>query len=260
LQSVSEVVEAVRGAADAGRAISVGDLDLSGLDRILEHEAGDLTCTVEAGVRLSALQAALAEHGQMLALDPAGDPTIGACIAGDLRGPRSHRYGRIRDLVLGVTLVLGDGLVASSGGKVVKNVAGYDLGKLFCGSRGTLGVVVRASLRLHPVPRTSATLVARAESLADAQTKAQSILRSTLVPSALDATGERVAVLFEGGRKAVDAQVEAARALIGGRRRPGEDVWHEVRARRDDRPEETPNALVTRIRAEFDPNGVFLTR
>jgi glycolate dehydrogenase FAD-binding subunit len=246
LQSVSDVAQAVRDGA------AVADLDLSGLDRVLEHEAGDLTCTVEAGLRLSALQAELAEHGQMLALDPPGDPTIGACIAGDLHGPRSHRYGRMRDLLLGVTVVLGDGLVASSGGKVVKNVAGYDLGKLLCGSRGTLGVICRASLRLHPLPDASATLVAPVSS-EDGEAKRQAILRSTLVPSALDVTGERLAVLFEGSELAVEFQLEAARELVGGERASGE-VWDEVRARprpESDAGEPVLRALHDRIRSNF---------
>ncbi len=224
MQNVSDVAQAVRD------GVAVEELDLSGLDRVLEHEAGDLTCTVEAGIRLSTLQAELAEHGQMLALDPPGDPTIGGCIAGDLVGPRSHRYGRMRDLLLGVTVVLGDGLVASSGGKVVKNVAGYDLGKLFCGSRGTLGVICRASLRLHPLPDASATLVAPVSSADDGEAKRQLILRSTLVPSALDGTEERLAVMFEGSVRAVEFQLEAARELVGGEA-AGDDVWHEVRAR-----------------------------
>ena len=213
-------------------------------DRILEHEAGDLTCTVEAGIRLSTLQAELAEHGQMLALDPQGDPTIGACIGGDLHGPRSHRYGRMRDLLLGVTVVLGDGLVASSGGKVVKNVAGYDLGKLFCGSRGTLGVVTRASLRLHPLPDAAATLVAPVTSAEDGEAKRQLILRSTLVPSALDVTVERVAVMFEGSARAVEFQVDAARALVGGEL-AGEEIWNAVRAR----PATDPSAEDPALRA-----------
>jgi glycolate oxidase FAD binding subunit len=207
-------------------------------DRILEHEAGDLTCTVEAGIRLSALQKRLAEHGQMLALDPPGDPPIGECIVDDLHGPRSYRYGRMRDLLLGVTVVLGDGLVASSGGKVVKNVAGYDLGKLFCGSGGTLGVVCRASLRLHPVPDATATLV----SYGDAESKARLIRRSQLVPSALDATVERLAVMFEGSVKAVESQLDTARALVGGER-AGDEVWDEVRARPRSRPADEDPAL-----------------
>ncbi|HEU0305169.1 MAG TPA: FAD-binding oxidoreductase [Gaiellaceae bacterium] len=239
------MAEAVRAGA------AVGDLDLSGLARVLEHEAGDLTCTVEAGIRLSQLQATVGEHGQRLALDPPGDPTIGACIGGDLHGPLSFRYGRMRDLLLGVTVVLGDGLVASSGGKVVKNVAGYDLGKLMCGSRGTLGVVVRASLRLHPLPEASATLVAPTPP-DGAETKRQAILRSTLVPSALDVTGERLAVLFEGGARAVESQLEAALALVGGEE-TGDEVWDEVRARprvvRE--PEGALAVLHERIRAEL---------
>ena len=135
--TIEEAAALVAEASASGRRIRIGeDLVTDGLDRVLEHEAGDLTCTVEAGIRLSALQAALARAGQRLSLDPPGDPTVGACLAGRLSGPLSHRFGTPRDLVLGVTLVLGDGTVASSGGKVVKNVAGYDLGKLVCGSEG----------------------------------------------------------------------------------------------------------------------------
>ena len=131
--TLEEVAEALSGPGTVSIERDGGDIRLSTarLDRILEHEPGDLTAIVEAGLRLSELQAYLAGHGQMLALDPPGDPTIGACLAGDLSGPRRHRYGAMRDLVIGVTVVLAGGLVASSGGKVVKNVAGYDLGKLF---------------------------------------------------------------------------------------------------------------------------------
>ena len=155
----------------------------------------------------------------------------------------------MRDLLLGVTVVLGDGLVANSGGKVVKNVAGYDLGKLFCGSRGTLGEVCRASLRLHPLPDASATLVAPVSG--DGEAKRQLILRSTLVPSALDVTDERLAVMFEGGTAAVEFQLGAARKLVGGKR-AGDEVWDEIRAR--PRPRVTNDepglrALHERIRA-----------
>ena len=98
------------------------------------------------------LASALAAHGQRLSLDPPGDPTIGECLLDDLSGPLRHRFGTMRDLVIGVTVVLPDGTRANSGGKVVKNVAGYDLAKLFCGSRGRLGSVERLALRLHPTP------------------------------------------------------------------------------------------------------------
>ncbi len=234
-RSVAEAAQVFREAAAAGVRVSIdregGDVVLStrGLDRILEHEPGDLTCVVEAGIRLSELNARLAEHGQMLALDPPGDPTVGACVAGNLSGPRRHRYGTARDLVLGVTVVLADGTVASSGGKVVKNVAGYDLGKLYCGSAGTLGLVARASLRLHPRPTAARTLVVSVESPADAQRLAQAVHRSTLVPSAVDLLWPgRLAVLFEGSERAVAAQLARARELLGG---DEGDPWADVAER-----------------------------
>jgi glycolate oxidase FAD binding subunit len=197
---------------------------------LVEHEPGDLTCIVEAGMRLSALQERLARHGQMLALDPPGDPTIGECIDGNLSGPRRHRYGAPRDLVIGMTVRLADGTVASSGGKVVKNVAGYDLGKLFCGARGAFGEVLRVALRLHPKPPTSATVVAPVADPADAHRSTQLVLRSQLVPSAVDLLWPgSLVLLFEGSERAVAAQVDAARALVGGDEDPS--VWAEIAER-----------------------------
>jgi len=296
--SVHDAAEAIAQAAAGGQRVTIdregGDvvLSLRRFDQVLEHEAGDLTCTVEAGVRLDDLNARLAEHGQMFSLDPPGNPTIGACIAGDLSGPRRHRYGTARDLLLGVTVVLGDGTIASSGGKVVKNVAGYDLGKLFCGSAGKLGLIARASLRLHPRPESARTLVAPVEDAADAQRMAQAVLSATLVPSAVDLIWPGwLAVLFEGGRRAVAAQMEAARALLGGTEDFG-GFWEEAAARQEwargrlafapGRLAETlaevseavvrvgagvayvpqpvpaePNPLAERVRAELDPQGVF---
>ena len=118
--AIAQAAEILRQAAREGRRVSIeragGELVVSTryLNRLLEHEAGDLTVTVEAGIHLSALNERLAEHGQMLALDAPGDPTIGAAIAGDLFGPRAYRYGRPRDLVLGVTVVLADGTIANA--------------------------------------------------------------------------------------------------------------------------------------------------
>ncbi len=227
--TIEEAAALLAAASREGRRVRIGeDLATDGLDRVLEHEAGDLTCTVEGGIRLSALQAKLASAGQRLSLDPPGDPTIGACLARRLSGPLSHRYGTPRDLVLGVTLVLGDGTVASSGGKVVKNVAGYDLGKLVCGSEGRLGLIARVALRLHPLPAASATLVV--ETL-DSASAVVALRRSQLQPSGLDVLHPgRVAVLFEGAEHAVEAQVEAARALVGGARSDSA-VWEETRER-----------------------------
>jgi len=185
----------------------------SGSD-LLEHEPGDLTCIVEGGLHLSELNGLLAEHRQRLSLDPPGDPTLGECLLDDLSGPLRHRFGTMRDLVLGVTVVLPDGLRASSGGKVVKNVAGYDLAKLFCGSRGRLGTVERLALRLHPLPAASRTVYTRADWPA--------LHRSQLVPSAVDITDERMYVLFEGSQRAVDAQASA----LGGAE---DDPWERLR-------------------------------
>ena len=182
---------------------------------ILEHEPGDLTCIVEGGIRLSALNAVLAEHGQRLSLDPPRDPTLAECLLDDLSGPLRHRFGTMRDLVLGVTVVLPDGMRASSGGKVVKNVAGYDLAKLYCGSRGRLGSVERLALRLHPLPAASRTVVAAADWPA--------LHRSQLTPSAVDLAEGRLHVLFEGSRRAVDAQALA----LGGEE---DEPWEWLRA------------------------------
>jgi glycolate oxidase FAD binding subunit len=232
LPSVSSLEEAsaLLAAAHAeGRRLRIGDdLMADGLDRILEHDPGDLTCTVEAGVRLSDLRASLALCGQRLSLDPPGDPTVGAVLARNLSGPLRHRFGAPRDLVLGATLVLADGTVASSGGKVVKNVAGYDLARLVCGSEGRLALIARVSFRLHPQPKAVGTLVVETD---EAALVAGRILASQLQPSALDVLHPgRVALLFEGTERAVAAQLAAAQTLVGGAEVDG-SIWDESRQR-----------------------------
>jgi glycolate oxidase FAD binding subunit len=200
---------------------------------LIEHEPGDLTCIVEAGMRLSELQERLARHGQRLALDPPGDPTIRELVDDNLSGPRRHRYGAPRDLVIGMTVRLADGTVASSGGKVVKNVAGYDLGKLFCGARGAFGEVLRVALRLHPLPAAAATVVARVADPAEAHRLSQLVLRSQLVPSAVDLLWPgTLALLFEGSERAVRAQVDAALALVGGEE--DASVWKRIAERQSE--------------------------
>ena len=229
VSSLEQAAGLLAAASAEGRRVRIGeDLTTEGLDRVLEHEAGDLTATVEAGIRLSALQARLAAAGQRLSLDPPGDPTLGACIAADLSGPLRHRFGTMRDLVLGVTVVLADGTVANAGGKVVKNVAGYDLGKLLCGSRGTLALIARVSLRLHPVPAAARTLVVGTDDTAGAWA---ALRGSQLQPSAVDVLHPgRLVVLFEGSERAVAAQLETARGLVGGEE-AGDEPWAEARGR-----------------------------
>jgi glycolate dehydrogenase FAD-binding subunit len=301
--SVGEGAEVLARATAEGATVSIGraggDVELSTrrLDQVLEHEAGDLTAIVEAGVRVVDLNARLEEHGQMFALDPPGNPSVGACVAANLSGPRRHRYGTARDLVIGVTVVLADGTIASSGGKVVKNVAGYDLGKLFCGSEGRLGLIARVALRLHPRPEVTRTLAVPVESPADAAEKAHAILRAPLAPSAVDVLWPGwLAVLFEGSRRGVDEQFAHAQALVGGTEDFG-SIWEEVEAGRagaqgrllfspgrlaetlaglDEavvrvaagvayvaEPVEDPRdpaaiALAERVRAQFDPAGVLV--
>ncbi len=237
VESVHEAAAVLTGAAERGERVSIeregGDVVVSTgrLDRVLEHEAGDLTAIVEAGVRVRDLNEQLEAHGQMLALDPPDNPTIGACIAANLSGPRRHRYGTARDLVIGVTVVLADGTIASSGGKVVKNVAGYDLGKLFCGSEGRLGLIARVGLRLHPRPEAARTLVVPVSSAEGAGERTRAILRAPLAASAVDLLWPgRLALLFEGGRRGVDGQFELAQSLVGGAEDDG-SVWDEVGAR-----------------------------
>ena len=210
-------------------------LDLTGLDRVVEHTAGDLVVVAEAGVRLETLQGQLAEAGQMLALDPPErGATLGGIVSANASGPRRLRYGTVRDLLIGVTVVLADGSVAHSGGKVVKNVAGYDLGKLYTGAHGSLGVVVSTTWRLHPLPQAHGAVVVPVRGSAEAGRLAALVNRSTLTPSAVELAwggGEgQLVVLFESIPESVGAQSDAALALLGaGTRSEDPPAWFGAR-------------------------------
>jgi glycolate oxidase FAD binding subunit len=191
------------------------------MSAVLEHSAGDLVVSVEAGIQLNALQLSLAASGQMLGLDPP-EPgaTMGGVIATNASGPRRLRYGTVRDLLIGIKVVLADGTVARAGGKVVKNVAGYDLGKLFTGSLGTLGVIAEATFRLHPRPSTQGALEIVTTEPSQVGAIVHRILASALVPSAVEldwVVGDplRLIVLFEGIEPGVEAQVRSAGTLLG---------------------------------------------
>jgi glycolate oxidase FAD binding subunit len=193
-----------------------------GLDQVLEHAAGDLVVRAQAGVRLADLQRRLAPAGQQLALDPP-EPraTLGGVVAANASGPRRLRYGTVRDLLIGITVVLADGTVARAGGKVVKNVAGYDLGKLFCGSLGTLGMVAEVIFRLHPVPAAAAVVTLGIEGPEQAGEAMRRLQGTALEPSAVELTVDefgwpgRLTVLFEGIQPGVEAQAAAAAELLG---------------------------------------------
>jgi glycolate oxidase FAD binding subunit len=196
-------------------------LSLKRLDRLVEHEPADLTATAEAGMTLGAFQAALGQRGQWLSLDPprAQEGTLGGILASNASGPRRHLYGTARDLVIGLTLVLADGSIVRGGGKVVKNVAGYDLPKLAVGSYGTLGVIVEVTVKLRPRPDTDRLVVAWFERVKDAGAGARAVMASDLVPSALDlADPEAVRALALGGR-------EGAALLVGVDGLPEQVEW-----------------------------------
>lgn len=188
------------------------------LDRIREHAAGDLVAVLEAGVPLARAQEGFCEAGQWLAIDPPEDgATIGGIIAANASGPHRPRYGSMRDLLIGLTYILPDGTVAHSGGKVVKNVAGYDLGKLFTGSLGTLGLIAQATVRLHPLPAVRRAIIVDLADAGRLGEAVQLILHSTLVPGVCDADlteGARLTLLFEGVEPGVAAQVEEAVRLL----------------------------------------------
>ena len=250
----------IRGHGTAGRAVRpVGggtklawggpgpegavDLETSGLDEVLEHNVGDFTAVLGAGVRLADAQAMFAAENQMLALDPplgaADGATVGGMIATADSGPLRHRFGGVRDLVVGMTVILSDGTVAKSGGKVIKNVAGYDLAKLFAGSYGTLGLIATVAVRLHPLPGTNATAVATSGDPLRLAEAAAALASLPLEADCLDVSwdGDRGHLLVRFGAAAAVHQAEAAADRMRGlgldeARAEPEDVelWNRQRA------------------------------
>jgi glycolate oxidase FAD binding subunit len=189
-------------------------ISTASMDRIVEHAAGDLVVTAEAGVPLAALQEHVGKAGQRLALDPPEpDATVGGVVAAAASGPRRLRYGTPRDLLIGVTVVLADGTVAHSGGKVVKNVAGYDLGKLFTGSFGTLGVIAQCTFRLHPEPVAMRVVTSQPDDVADAVRR---LGPTGAVPTAIEWDGTSLVVVIESIEAGADAQAKAVSGAIGG--------------------------------------------
>jgi glycolate oxidase FAD binding subunit len=209
-----------------GTAIRIGNLPrhidvvvkLDRLNRLVEHDHANLTATVQTGMMLPALRELLAQQNQFLPFDPPGyaRATVGGIVASNLNGPRRSYYGSVRDLVIGMKVVCASGEQIKAGGKVVKNVAGYDMCKLFVGSLGTLGIIIEVTLRVAPISETAATLIASG-TLPRALQLADELSHSKLLPSAVvilnanaTKTAEvgqsywRVAVCCEGFEKSLD--------------------------------------------------------
>jgi len=228
-------------------------LSTARLNRIVEHVWADLTVTVEAGCTLQSLQKTLAQHGQRLAFDalwPAR-ATIGGVLSTNDSGALRLRFGALRDLIIGVTIALPDGTLASSGGKVVKNVAGYDLPKLVTGAFGTLGVITRAIFRLHPLPRAAKTFSFAAENFLAMQQCILAIQDSQLAHTSLQircAAGElpTADILFEATDAGLAAQESQLRKLLGSNYvdQSSESIWN---ARQDLWTSPTNNTLVAKF-------------
>lgn len=242
-KSVTEAADVMRVAADHGLAIVPRGaetrldwgtppercdllVDTDRLDALVEHAAGDLVAKAQAGLPLERLGELLAERGQRLALDvPLPGSTVGGTIATGAAGPLRSLYGTPRNLVIGLTIVRADGQIARSGGKVVKNVAGYDLGRLFCGSYGTLGLIVEATFRLHPIPAARAWVTRTVSGAEETHEAVQTVLHSPVAPSAVEYLSPgTVALLLEGVPDGVTARARQAEELLGDGTKSSDDA------------------------------------
>jgi glycolate dehydrogenase FAD-binding subunit len=216
---VAELVAKLQSAAGEGLTFGIGRsssdianvvLSLEHLNAPIEHSAGDLVATVAAGATLAEVNTLLRRGGQWLPLDPP-DPkrsTIGKIVAANDSGPRRHRYGTPRDLILGIEMVLADGRVAKAGGRVVKNVAGYDLARLMCGSYGSLAIITSATFKLSPVSAASRTLIVEVPDVESLGELARAVAAAPVTPSALELESppHRLLIRFETTAAAADRQ------------------------------------------------------
>ena len=221
-------------------------ISLQNCDRLIEHAVGDLTITAEAGMKLKDLQAKLRSHNQFLPIDPSyWDATLGGIVATADTGSFRQRYGGIRDLLLGISFIRADGQIAKAGGRVVKNVAGYDLMKLFTGAYGTLGIITQLTFRAYPLINTTQTLLltGKAEQIGQA---AQTIRSSGLTPVAMDllstevvsklniGTGVGLLIRWQTIPESIEQQIEQVQAIAKQldlttdfyQDRPEADLWH----------------------------------
>ena len=242
MEAISAVMSAAHRAGAAvtpwgsGTRIAMGNLpkrydvalDLTGLDRIIAHNHGDLTATVQAGVTVAALRRALAEHGQFVAIDPPlpETATVGGTLAVGNSGPLKWQYGSVRDTVIGMKVVQADGVVTKSGGQVVKNVSGYDMARLHIGGLGTLGVIVEVSIKLTPLPPHEMTVIAGYDTASDAIGAALDIFEGDVAPLALTVIDAEAAASYED----LDTGACHLAVRLGGRTRTLERMVRETAA------------------------------
>ena len=248
---------------DWGSPGSPAELELSTerLDAVVEHNAGDLTAVLQAGARLADAQAVFARAGQRLALDPpdlGARATIGGVVATSDSGPLRHHYGGVRELVIGVQVALADGTVARAGSRVIKNVAGYDLAKLMCGSFGTLGVICEVIVRLHPQPVDPVTVLAHGADPRELTRAAGTLRRLPLELEALDVRwdGRQGALLAQVAGRAARANAQAIAGQLGDLEVEivAEDhtLWEDQRARQRAAADQQAVARVSFAPAELE--------
>lgn len=276
----NELSAALKAANESGELID--GYDLGALASIVNHTPEDMTACVEAGATLESLQSRLKEGGQWLPIDPPNPEklTVGALLAANRSGPRRLGYGTIREHLIGIKVALADGQLIKAGGNVVKNVAGYDLCKLFVGSRGALGCIVEATFKLRPLSGAEVFLQADCASLDEAENILERTLESEVTPVVLDIIGARsasgktggplrlaVALGLAGSPAEVDWQAEQARKL--GFARPTDlsyevDFWSNSEADSTHSASVLPSRMIQILKelapAEFVAragNGVF---
>ena len=236
------------------------------LNQIIEHEPADLVAVAQAGVRLTDFNARLAENGQWLPLDPPNDgrATLGGVVATGIGGPQQFSYGRPRGSVIGMKVVLADGSQIKAGGRVVKNVAGYDLCKLFTGSYGSLGIITELNFKLRPLPARAATVIATG-AIEELRSCARAVVEARLFPVAVEIVSGRLLVRFAGNEKGVLFQIEQARKLLKDAEivMHDADLWNKIAAERarehriSKEPIGTAKVLTQRIKRQLDPKNIF---
>lgn len=246
--------------------IAPSDVSISaaGLNKILKYEPRDLTISVGAGITYCELSRVLAENGQMIPLDPPyfERATMGGIVAANTAGPRRRLYGSARDMVIGMTFATLEGKLVRTGGMVVKNVAGLDMGKLMIGSFGTLAAIATLNFRVYPMPRAARTFVQDFVRLAEAMAARDELLKSSLQPAAIDilksAEGYRLAVQAGGSPAVLDRysrELARMRALEGAEE---EALWREIREATPEFLRAEPGGAVLRVSSVLTDVGKVL--